>query len=1034
MIVRLSIILFLLSLRAWAIPTLDQIGLNEGLSQSGVGAILQDNEGYMWFGTQNGLNRYDGAQMKHFYNNPFEKNTLSNDDVTFLYEDSQQKLWVGTKHGLNCFNKISKDFEQYTDLFGKNKPDYAYVITGIVEDQQKTLWVSTYDGVWRLIPKGKSYKAIHYEHDSTNTKSLGSYSAGYVVKDKKGGIWITTRMGLNKVHIRNPDKLPEQQQVEFLHANNAPQDFYRKLNFTIQRLFCDSRNNLWIASQGKLYRLNIHTSELFEFTDQLVDPDVFISAIMLDRFGTVWLGSIANGMYRYGLKGNNLELIEHIAEDALSNKGLKSSAIFSIYEGKEANEDIVWIGTREAGVHLFSHSKNSFKQWDKILARENSIAATSIFGICKDSYGDVWVGSYDGLFRINAHTSRYKKYVMSQSNARMKTHQVVFEDSGKNLWLGSNEGMFRYNRGADRFEHLPIPKVKGHEPAVMKIIEDKDRSLWVGTNAYLLHIDGKNIKQYERTPDGLHLSSAALEPDNKGNLWIGTYNGLIKFNRESGTFKTYRNDPRQPEGLINDMILSILYDKNNQLWVGSPKGLSKLVVENGKERFVHYTEKDGLPNSFVYSTLADGKGRIWMSTNNGISCFDPKTKSFQNYSSDDGLSNREFNSGAYFQTQSGEIFFGGLGVLISFNPLQMTINRHLPKTAITSFMKFEKEQNLDSLLMRDGKIKLDYDENFFAFRFAPLDFTNPEKNRIAYKLENFDKDWIDYGGRRYINFTNLKAGNYVLKVKSANSQGYWNENDILSIPITIAPPFWQKWWFYLLSAVVLGSLVMTFYRVRINRILEIERVKLEENERVRKLAAQDMHDEFGNSLTRISLLTELIKNKLKKSEQEEALLLLSKIGDNAGRLYQGTKDFIWAINPEHDNMFEIAIRIKDFCDEILDKRDIRFVCEGISENFEAIKLPMGASRHLVMLFKEAIMNTLKHADATEVKLSFTEDNERITISWQDNGMGIQANKPTNGNGLGNIRNRAEKIGAAIEIISENNIGTTVQLVINKIRK
>lgn len=1034
MLARLFIIFSLFGFRVMAIPGLDQIGLKEGLSQSEVRTILQDNEGYMWFGTQNGLNRYDGAQMKHFYNNPFEKNSLSNDDVTFLYEDSQQKLWIGTKYGLNSFNKISKDFVRHTDLFGKNKSDYSYVITGIVEDHYKTLWVSTYDGLWRLIPKGKTYKAVHYEHDSTNQKSLGSYGVGYVIKDRKGGIWLTTRIGLNKISIRNPEKHPEQQQIEFLHANNAPQEFYKKLNFSIQRLFCDEYNNLWIAAQERLFRLNLNTGELQDFSEQLIQPDVFISAIMLDRFGTVWVGTMAKGVFRYQVKKNTIDLIEHIEEDAMSRKGLKSSSIYSIYEGKEANEDIVWIGTREAGVHLFSHSKNSFKQWDKVLARENSIAATSVSGICKDSYNDIWVGTFDGLFKINAHTSKYKKYVLSAVNSRLNAHQVIFEDSGKNLWLGSNEGVFRYNRQADKFYSFPIPKIKGHEPAVMSFLEDKNHTLWIGTSGYLLHIDGSNLKKYEQTPDGRRLSVAALEEDNRGNLWIGTYNGLVKFNKASGIFKTYLNDPNQPKGLISDLILSVLCDKNNQIWVGSAKGLSKLVIEKGKETFVHYTEKDGLPNSFVYSTLADAKGRIWMSTNNGIACFDPKAKTFQNYSSDDGLSNREFNSGAYFQTKSGEIFFGGLGVFVSFNPLQMTNNKHLPKTVITSFMKFEKEQNLDSLLMKDGKIKLNYNENFFAFRFASLDFTNPEKNQIAYKLENFDKDWIYYGTRRYINFTNLRAGEYILKIKSANNQGFWNEKDILTIPISVAPPFWQRWWFYLLSFAVLGTLVITFYRVRVNRILEIERVKLEENERVRKIAAQDMHDEFGNSLTRITLLTELIKNKLVKSERDEALILLAKIGDNASRLYQGTKDFIWAINPEHDNMFEIAIRIKDFCDEILDKRDIRFVCEGISEDFEHIKLPMGASRHLVMLFKEAIMNTLKHANATEVKLNFKNDYKSLAICWQDNGIGIQPNKPNNGNGLVNIRSRAEKIGAEVEIISKDKEGTIVKLVINKIKK
>ncbi|WP_435353740.1 sensor histidine kinase [Emticicia sp. SJ17W-69] len=1030
MFLRLLFIFLLIGHFALAKGHFDQIGLKEGLSQSEVRTILQDNDGYMWFGTQNGLNRYDGLQIQHFYNNPFEKNTLSNDDISFLYEDSKNKLWIGTKHGLNSFNKITKDFTRHTDLEKNN--DYSSVITGITEDRHKTLWVSTYNGLWRLIPKGKTYKAIHFTNDNKNNKSLNNNTLSYIVKDKKGEIWLGSRSGLNKIIIKNDKELPEQQHVEFQHAKNSPNSVYKSLNTPINRLFCDAQNNLWITSLNKVFRLNLNDLSLIDFSNQLAVPDNFNSSIMLDRYGTLWLGTYGNGAFRYEIKNDKIKLIEHIEEDISSNNGLKSSVVYTIYEGKEANEDIVWIGTRDAGVHTFSHSKNSFKQWDKILLKEKSVASASVFGICKDSFGYLWVGTYEGLFKINIATNVLEKQFLNNNDERQNFSQAVFEDSHKNLWVGANEGLFRYNRKTRKFFKFNIPKIKGYEPKVMRFLEDRNHTIWVGTNAYLLKIEGKKIKTYEKTPDNIWLSVMALEEDEKGNLWLGTNNGLVKFNPINESFKTYRNDAENPKSLINDLVLCILHDKNNQIWVGSAKGLSKLVVENGKENFVHFTEKNGLPNNFIYGALPDAKGRIWLSTNNGISCFDPALQTFKNYSSDDGLANREFNSGAYFRAADGELFFGGLSVLISFNPLQMVDNQHLPKTIIASFKKFEQAQNVDSLLKKDGKVKLNYDENFFTFQFSPLDFTNPEKNQIAYQLENFDKDWVYCGSRRYINFANLKAGDYVLKVKSSNNQGIWNNTNVLSIPIYIKPPFWQTWWFFLLTTAIIAILVTAFYRFKVNRVLELERVKLDENERVRKIAAQDMHDEFGNSLTRISLLTELIKNKLKKAENDEALVLLSKIGDNANRLYQGTKDFIWAINPEHDNLFEIAIRIKDFCDETLDKTDIRFVCEGISDDFAHIKLPMGASRHLVMLFKEAIMNTLKHARATQVRLCFKFENNQLQVIWQDNGVGIQVNKPNNGNGLANICSRAEKIGGKAEINSKNNEGTTIRFIMNEV--
>ena len=1021
---RILFILLLLSNFAFAKSQFDQISLKDGLSQSEVRTIVQDKDGYMWFGTQDGLNRYNGSEMKHFYNNPFEKNTLSNDDISFLYQDSNNKMWVGTRNGLNSFNKIAKDFTRHTELIVE-KDEHSIVVTGITEDKHKTLWVSTQNGLWRLIPKGKTYKAVRFTNDVKNDKSLSSNSLAYIVKDKKGEIWIGSKLGLNKVIIKNEKALPENQLVEFQNAENSPKTFFKTLDFYIHRLFCDAQNNLWITSKNKVFRLNQNNNSLQDFTNQLAESEHFISAINLDRFGTLWLGTFGNGAFRYEIIGNKIKLIEHLEEDISSKNSLKSSVIYSIYEGNEANEDIVWLGTRDAGVHLFSHSKNSFKQWDNILIKQKSVASASVFSICKDSFGELWVGTYDGLFKINIATSILEKQFLNKG--KQSFTQAIFEDSNKNLWIGTDEGVFRYNRNQKKFVKFDIPKVKGYEPKVMRFLEDKNHNIWVGTNAYLLKIAEKTLKIYDKTPDNLWLSVMALEEDEKGNIWLGTGNGLVKFDPKTEIFKTYRNDANNPKSLINNMVLCILNDKNNKIWVGSSKGLSKLVIENGKESFVHFTEKNGLPNSFVYGALPDSKGRIWLSTNNGISCFDPKQKTFKNYSSDDGLANREFNSGAYFKASDGELFFGGLSVLASFNPLLMVDNQHLPKTIVSSFKKFEQEQNIDSLLEKEGKIKLNYDENFFTLQIASLDFTNPEKNEIAYKLENFDKNWVNCGTRNYINFTNLPAGEYVLKVKSANNQSHWNDANMLLIPISIKPPFWQKWWFYVLSAIFLAFLTSILYRIKVNRVLEIERVKLEENERVRKIAAQDMHDEFGNSLTRISLLTELIKNKLKKAENDEALLLLSKIGDNANRLYQGTKDFIWAINPEHDNLFEIAIRIKDFCDETLDKTNIRFVCEGISDDFENIKLPMGASRHLVMLFKEAIMNTLKHAQATQVRLCFKVENSQIQVIWQDNGVGY-VKKSGNGNGLENISNRAEKIGGKAEISSNNLEGTMVKFV------
>ncbi|MEZ4904119.1 MAG: triple tyrosine motif-containing protein [Spirosomataceae bacterium] len=376
------------------------------------------------------------------------------------------------------------------------------------------------------------------------------------------------------------------------------------------------------------------------------------------------------------------------------------------------------------------------------------------------------------------------------------------------------------------------------------------------------------------------------------------------------------------------------------------------------------------------------------------------------------------------------LFLGGNSMLLSLYPNQLATNLHLPKIALTSFKKFEKSVlDIDSLLAKNQPIELDYNQNFFSFEWAALDYTNPSHNQFAYRLEGFDKNWIYIGTRRFIDFTNLNPGRYTLWIKAANNEGLWNEKGIFRLSLIIHPPFWQTWWFYVLLALIIMTLTKLLYDYRVRHLLAVERATLEENERVRKLAAQDLHDEFGNTLTRISLLTELIRNRMNGQATTETGELLTKISDNANRMYQGTKDFIWAINPEHDRLYEIAVRLKDFGDDIFDKTGTKFSVEGLTEQLRAVTLLTGQSRHLVLLFKEAMSNTLKHAQATESKLSFGLEGYDLCIRWQDNGKGFNPHQNKQGNGLANIQTRAEKIGG--DIFFQYQDGTGMEVIFKK---
>lgn len=1029
-------ILFLLVVGQWSLAQsfLDHVSLEDGLSQSQIRCILQDSRGYMWFGAQHGLNRYDGYEMEHYYRNPFDSTSLSSDDISVLYEDSQQRIWVGTRLGLNLYDPIEDHFIRYDSIFVSHQLA-GQQITAIAEDRWQTIWVGTLNGLWRFIPNGKSFDPIRYETDSVAAFALNSNQVGNLVADQKGNIWFGTNQGLTRVMVENPAQLPQNQKIKFLHADNSDDPVLQQINFPVFRLFVDQNNRIWLSARHELFRLNPAKNEVLELTGQLDHQSTMILAMLVDRFGELWLGTLGEGIFRYRIQDSTLQLTNRIRENAFVKNGLKSNYILHLYESKKPDADIVWIGTRDAGVQLFSRSKNSFEQWDQILAQENKATATSVFSICTDSYGDLWVGTYEGLFRIDRQTKQYKKYLMQPGYPAKNEHHAILEDSRQELWIGSNEGLYKYDRKRDRFNLVPLPTFRGMQPAIAALYEDREQNLWIGTPPYLLKMNSQTGEQdmYSKAlPEHDENSLTAvnnIQEDQDGNLWFGTNDGLVLHNPIADEFIRFQNNPNDPTSLIDNLILDVYCTPEGQLWICSPRGLSKLLWEKGRAKFHHYTEQDGLPNSFVYSALPDDQGRLWLSTNGGLSCFDPATKTFRNYDAQDGFAGREFNSGAFHRSQNGELFFGGLGVLVSFRPDQMVENEHLPRLAITSFRKMKDVLSLDSLLAKNETVRLNYKERIFSFQLSALDFTNPAKNEYAYHLKGSQDHWVDMGTNRYLSFAQLAPGEYTLEIKASNNQGRWNERDLLSIPIVITPPFWRTWWFYSLTFLFIGVLTFSAYRYRVQmkveRAVELERVKLEENERVRKLAAQDLHDEFGNTLTRISLLTELIKAKSNGNGNGEVKNLLTKISDNANRMYQGTKDFIWAINPEHDSFYEVAVRLKDFGDDAFDKTGINFRVGGIEDKMKSVMLPMGASRHLVMLFKEAMSNTLKHAAASEVCLTFQINGENAEISWQDNGVGFDLEHARGGNGLQNMRSRAKRIDADLQLASEANNGTKV---------
>jgi ligand-binding sensor domain-containing protein/signal transduction histidine kinase len=1024
----------------------EHISVEDGLSQSEVYSILQDREGFMWFGTVDGLNKYNGYNFIQYKHDPYDSTSLSSNHIHSLYEDNSGSLWVGTLNGLNRLEKNTNTFVRFPQLSAEKTSNDIFPIFSMYEDQWNTIWLGTLEGLKRLVfyDDKTNYRIYSYEADTSNKNSISSNRVFTIFEDKEGKVWLGTSKGLNQLIIENPEKNPHLQKPTFVHAGNSTQTLFHLSDHVVTSITEDHFANLWVGTTRGLNKIDKNSGVVTSFFREPDKPislsDNVIKCLLVDQKGELWIGTQFNGVSKITMQDkHSIASIVHIKDDYYADRGLKSNMIFSLYESKDAHEDVVWIGTRGAGVHKYSRAKNKFVLWNRLTREEKTFATNSTFAIHTDAEDLLWIGTQKGLVRINRKTNAYKRYTHDPQNPASISDDMVeriFQDKHGTLWIGTHYGLNRFDKKKDAFTRIYFNdhKRKYLENEILALYEDSQDNFWIGT--------GFDLKKYDRVSgkvesywnesglDGYFITS--LLEDKHKHLWIGTLSGLYRYNPQNKVFTPYLHQENNPLSISSNMVWSMLEDARGNLWIFTDQGINKLESHKGQEKFIHYSEKSGLSNNYVYGALMDNQGRIWMSTNLGISRFDPASKTFKNYDVTDGLPNNEFNSGAYHKSAKGELFFGGNNGVVSFDPESIRDNLHVPKIQITSFKVFEKPVNLDSLLANNGDIRLNYKENFFSFDFVALDYTNPRKNQYAFKLDNFQDEWIYVGNRRHASFTNLSPGKYTFRIKGSNSDGIWNNQQEAVVHLVISPPFWRTYWFYVAAFVIMAVSVKMVYDIRVKRkvqhLMEIEKAKLAENERVRKLAAQDLHDEFGNRLTRISLITELIKARL-NGHGAEVEHLLTKIRDNSNQLYQGTKDFIWSINPDNDSLYEVAIRLKDFGDDLFDKTSTCFEVTGITEELRPVMLPMGDSRHLILLFKEGMSNILKHAKASKVRLHFQVSQGQMSVCMSDNGKGFEKEKEKGGNGLMNMHSRAKKLNGKLHIESENPSGTSIHFVL-----
>ncbi len=790
-----------------------RISVEQGLSESSVYCIFQDSRGFLWFCTQDGLNKYDGHGF-HVHRPDPGRNSLAFNYVTSVCESPEGVLWIATLGG--GLDRLDLETERFTHFpYRPDKPSPSSDwLTSLFCDQDGRLFFgTTAAGLNQYDPAKNQF--ILYRHHEENPATLSHDSVNAIYRDREGALWVGTDGGLDR-----GDPVG-QRFVHYRHDPNHPNSLG---GTAVQAIYEDRRGVLWIGTDGGLDRFDRQAEQFVHYQHDPEDAQGIrgslshnsVQSIFEDREGVLWIGT-DDGLNIFDREQERFIRYQHDPSDPSS---LSHNWIWSIYEDREG---VLWFGTYGGGLNKYDRSSERFAHYRVISGDPNSLSSNQIWSIYEDRAGMLWIGTAGaGLDRFDRAQGLVTHYQHDPTDPNSLSHNVVraiLEDRQGMLWIGTDGGgLDKFDPQAERFTHYqhdPADPYSLSHNAVRAILEDREGALWIATDGGGLnrfYRETERFVRYPIEPGSLRGGSMwSLAQDREGMLWVGTAGGgLYRLNRDTRQFTSYYHDP-------SDIMLSIHEDHDGYLWIATfGNGLYRFDRE--AEAFSVYRMKDGLPSDAVYGILEDDEGFLWLSTNNGISRFDPQSGTFKSYDVSDGLQSREFRTGAYHKSHSGEIFFGGVNGFNAFYPERIGAdNRYVPPVVLTSLTQGGEPLVPGLAAESVREFTLEWPNNFFEFEFAALSYSRPEKNQLAYLLDGFDKDWIYVGTRRFGRYTNLPGGTYTLRIKGANGEGVWNEEGA-AIHVTVVPPFWQTWTFRVIILVVLVASALGVFRQRVKSI------------------------------------------------------------------------------------------------------------------------------------------------------------------------------------------------------------------------
>lgn len=949
------------------------LSVEEGLPMSQANQIAQDAQGHLWIATLGGLSRFDG----NTFTNYTKRNGLVSNFLLRVIPAKDGRVWVGSEMGVSCID--GQRVRNYTFL---PNPTDNYIYSMAIDATNK-VWVTV---------KGRLFVVDNQQVKKIPLPSDNPHPSAYsVMVDHRQCIWVSTVS-----------------QGIFFQKNNVWQHIPYPAEPCTGKLYADAQNRIWLLSTVGLYRLQGTTFQKVEATIPSNISDLLV--VSPNEF---WLAAEQGA---YHIQGKQ---VQHFT----SRNGFTDTQIIHIFKDSEGN---IWFSSNGQGI--FKYTGGSFTHYDKA----DGLTEPSVMSVTKGKQNNYWLATNGGgIFQFDGH--RFRPFPLPTSNPAARQVMPILVDNQGNTWFGTNgDGLWRY-RGKQfkRFgksEGLPTEYN-------LALVEDAKKRIWVGTFRGVAYFDGERFRALQNQQGWLSGRTAVMAEIGVDSLVVGAGDGVwwVLQGQKIVPISTKKE-------LQKESISCVKKLKNHWIAFGTD-GQGLLLWNYLTDELLRFDTSHGLSSNLFYNLTTDAQGDLWAGVSNGLNRIQinwaKKSISVQIYGRSTGAMGSESNQNAVLNDADGSLWFGTIKGLIHYVPNVGKKTIHPPHMMLTGVKVFSKPMpqnpfwgSLSKWYNVPQPLELPYNQNHLTFEYVGISHTNPEKVQYQYTMEDIDKEWLPVTRSQSVIFPELPPGRFVFKVRSSCTEGVWSSE--VRYPFTISPPFYQTWPFRILvlfGLMGLGSGIQLLRsRWQANRRRMIARIKMEEQAYIRKRTAEDFHDELGNKLTRITVLTDVLTAKFGVVEPD-LLKLLTQIKENTQSLYSGTKDLLWAMNPLSDNLYEILLRVKDFGVELFQDTPVQFTFVGLTDEFRNFQLPMDYNRNMTMIFKEALNNILRHANCQQVKLVVSFENNKLLLKLTDDGVGFSSENYRKGHGLDNINTRAKRLNAQLELNSEVGKGTQLSLCI-----